>query len=124
MEFEKKEFSKKFPNLYKELEKPEEEEPHHIDPQDTEKQPLNQCEPEIASYIRRAHTNSEALEVIAYLKKRGEISEKQAIEFREQIEEKGIRSFGPLKTWGHYEREFRTRTPRNLVDEDEEEEVD
>jgi hypothetical protein len=122
MEFDKKEFRKKFPNLYKELEEPEEEGSSHIDTQDARGHPLHELETQVASYIRRAHTVNEALEVISYLRKKGEISEEQSIELKRQIEEKGVRSFGPLRTWGHYEKELRTRTPRNLDDTDEEEE--
>ena len=122
MEFDKREFRKKFPSLYKELGEPEEEESPHPEKQDDRGHPLNEFEPQIESYIRRAHTVNEALEVVAYLKKRGEISEKQALELRRQIEERGIRSFGPLRTWGHYERELRARTSRNIDDEEEEKE--
>lgn len=126
MEFDRKEFRKKFPNLYRELEEPVEEGSPHTGKQDTEGSPLNESAPQITSYIRRARTIDEALEVIGYLKRRGEISESQAMEFRRQIEEKGVRSFGPLRTWGHYERELRGKPSAKLddVDEDEQEEVD
>jgi hypothetical protein len=121
MEFDRKEFKKKFPNLYKELDEPGEEESPGLDAQDTKACLLSEFTPEIMSYIRRARTRSEALEVVTYLRRRGEISEKQASSLAKQIEEKGIRSFGPLRTWGHYEREFRRRSPEKLDDEDEEE---
>jgi hypothetical protein len=121
MEFDEKEFRKKFPNLCKELGESEEEATPHLEGRGVGGRLLDELEPQTESYIRRARSVNEALEVVSYLRKRGEISENQALELKRKIEEKGIRSFGPLRTWGHYEREFRPRTPRNIDDEEKEE---
>jgi hypothetical protein len=120
MEFDNREFRRKFPHLYKELGEPEEED--SIRPIDQDKNPLlaGDCTSEVISYLRRARTDDEALEVISYLKGRGEILEEQASDLRRQIEERGVRSFGDLKTWGHYEREFRKKTKKETNEEEQE----
>ena len=121
MEFDGKEFRRRFPNLYRELEGTEEKASPRSEIQDAKGILLDKAAPEVTSYIRRARTVDEALEIVGYLKRRGEISEGQAIEFRRQIEQKGVRSFGPLRTWGHYERELRKKTSVHPDNADEEE---
>ena len=122
MEFDKKEFRKKFPNIYKELGEPLEEGSSHPEKLDDEGQQPTELEPQIESYLRRARTVNEALEIVSYLEKRGEISESNALELKREIEKNGVRSFGPLRSWGHYEREFRPKTPRRIDYDDEEDE--
>jgi hypothetical protein len=120
MEFDRKEFKRKFPNLSRELEKPEEQVSKQLGAQDEKPSLIGGYAPEIISYLRRALTNNQALEIIGYLKKRGEISEDQANALKRQIEEKGVRSFGRVRVWGDYERKLRSRQSLDgEVDEDD-----
>ncbi|MHA1594696.1 MAG: DUF2095 family protein [Candidatus Baldrarchaeia archaeon] len=58
--------------------------------------------PDVISFIRRAKSVDEALEVIDFLEKRGEISKEYADRLRKQLREKGLESFGPRKEPGYY----------------------
>jgi hypothetical protein len=124
MEFDEREFKSKFPHLYEELGDStagENEESKGSEVQNAQPDLSNQCPAEAVSYIRRARNNDEAIEVVNYLRRRGELSEREASSIIRQIREQGVRSFGSLKTWGHYERELR-RKP--LVEGEDEEEVE
>ncbi len=59
-------------------------------------------EPTVIDFIRRCDTEEEALEVINYLEKKGEISREYAERLRKQLKEKGLRSFGTKKEPGYY----------------------
>ncbi len=61
--------------------------------------------PDVVDFLRRCTTKEEALEIIEFLKQRGEINATHARELRKQLDTKGVRSFGSKKSWGHYERE-------------------
>ncbi len=61
--------------------------------------------PDVIDFIRRCNTEQEALEIITYLEKRGEIDNSYAKTLRHQLKTRGLRSFGSKKSWGHYERE-------------------
>lgn len=61
--------------------------------------------PDVVDFIRRCSTEEEALEIIEFLKKRGEINAVHARELCKQLRKHGVRSFGSKKSWGHYERE-------------------
>lgn len=71
----------------------------------TSKTPYSGYSPDVVDFLRRCSTEEEALEVIEFLEKRGEISKVHAREIRKQLRTKGVRSFGSKKSWGHYERE-------------------
>ncbi len=60
--------------------------------------------PDVIDFIRRCATEDEAIEIINFLEKRGEINSNHAEELRNQLREQGIRSFGSQKSWGFYER--------------------
>jgi hypothetical protein len=124
MEFDDKEFKRKFPHLYEELENSttgESEDTESPEVQDAGPDASEMYPGDAISYIRRARTNEEATEVVNYLRKRGELSESDASRIIKQIRDQGVRSFGGLKMWGHYERELRKK---NVVDVEEEEEVE
>lgn len=98
------EFRKKYPNLTKELEN----DGIQIDsvrslPEEAEKAFFSH-EPTVIDFLRRCDTDEQGLEIIDYLKKRSEISEEYATELKVQLLKNGIRSFGPKKERGHYER--------------------
>ncbi|RLG81535.1 MAG: DUF2095 domain-containing protein [Thermoprotei archaeon] len=97
------EFKKRFPHLAKEILEGENSkislriERHHLLPD-----PWRGYTPGVSDYLRRCKSVSEALEVISYLEKRGEISEEEAKEYREIIENKGLSFFGPPKEDDYY----------------------
>ena len=98
-----KELKKNFPNLLKELEEGK---------SGKGKLPKMKVDkgrgydPSILDFLRRCDNDREALEVVDYLEKRGEITEAYAASLRTRIKEKGVRSFGEKRTPGHYFREF------------------
>ena len=61
--------------------------------------------PDVIDFIRRCSSEDEALEIINYLERRGEIKAHHAKELRDQLQRRGVRSFGTQKSWGHYERQ-------------------
>jgi hypothetical protein len=108
VEADYKSFKKMFPHLAKELAgednivsidsvraKAEEDEESQIDE-------FHNYVPTVVDFIRRCNTEKEAHEIIAYLEKRCEITKEHARELRKQLEQKGVRSFGPKKTEGYY----------------------
>jgi len=62
-------------------------------------------EPDVIDFIRRCDTEDQALEIIDFLEKRGEISKEYAVRLRRQLKEKGVRSFGSKKEPGWYFKE-------------------
>jgi len=58
--------------------------------------------PDVIDYIRRCDNEQQAKEIINYLEKRSEISRQHARRLRKQLEEKGVRSFGPKKEEDYY----------------------
>jgi hypothetical protein len=58
--------------------------------------------PNVVDYIRRCDTMDQAVEIINYVLKRGEINTKQAREFKSQLKAQGLRSFGTKKETDHY----------------------
>jgi hypothetical protein len=61
--------------------------------------------PDVIDFLRRCTSEDEALEIINFLEKRGEIKAHHAKELRDQLQRRGVRSFGSKKSWGHYERD-------------------
>jgi hypothetical protein len=61
--------------------------------------------PDPIAFIRRCETKEQALEIITFLEERKEIDTAYAESLRHQLLTRGLESFGPRKTWGHYERE-------------------
>lgn len=64
--------------------------------------PLSDFEPGIIDFIRRAKIPEDAIEVVEYMKTKGEITDDQAKKFINQIENKGLESFGQHKSDGYY----------------------
>lgn len=61
--------------------------------------------PDVVDFLRRCATDEEAMQIIDFLEKQGEISTIHAKELRRQLQTQGVRSFGSKKSWGFYERE-------------------
>jgi hypothetical protein len=58
--------------------------------------------PDIVDYIRRCDTVSQALEIVDYMLKRGEISNSEARDIKTRLKGEGLRSFGEKKEKDHY----------------------
>ena len=58
--------------------------------------------PDVIDFLRRCDTEKQAEEVICYLERRGEISPDYAKRLKEQLKEKGVRSFGSRKGDDYY----------------------
>jgi len=61
--------------------------------------------PDVIDFIRRSDTPEQALEVIEYVEKRGEITPERAAELRRQLSREGPRSFGERKEPGFYHKD-------------------
>lgn len=71
----------------------------------TDKSRFSGHSPDVVDFLRRCTTDEEAMQIIDFLEKRGEISTIHAKELRRQLQTQGVRSFGSKKSWGYYERE-------------------
>jgi len=60
-------------------------------------------EPTVVDFIRRCESDEQALEIIDFLEKRGEIEPDYANRLRTQLVRQGLSSFGPKKNPGCYE---------------------
>lgn len=60
-------------------------------------------EPCAVDYIRRCKSDEEALEIINFLEKKGDIEPEYANRLRTQLTRQGLRSFGAKKNPGCYE---------------------
>jgi len=58
---------------------------------------LSNSIPDVTEYIRRCNTEEQAREIIEYLERRREINHESAVRLRQQLTEKGVRSFGSKK---------------------------
>ena len=58
--------------------------------------------PDVIDFLRRCDTAEQAEEILAYMEKRGEIDNEYARKLREQLTEKGVRSFGTKKKHDYY----------------------
>jgi hypothetical protein len=61
-------------------------------------------EPTVIDFIRRCETEEQALEIIDFMEKRGEITQDYAKRLKNQLAKLGVRSFGEQKKPGYYER--------------------
>jgi len=66
---------------------------------------LRHFNPQALDFLRRCETELQAEEIIAYLQKKGEITEEYASELRCQLKRDGVRSFGPKKEEYYYFKE-------------------
>ena len=122
MATDKKALKKMFPHLYKELvagdikvpinavrKNPEEVENAECEEEEFEPtvfpDKLRHFNPCAVDFIRRCDTEAQAEEIIAYLQKKGEITQEYAEELRCQLKREGVRSFGPKKEENYYFRE-------------------
>lgn len=108
MELDKKTVRKLFPNLVGELESSKNKvaiNSVRTDVKTGEKavsKRFIRYTPDVIDFIRRCDTEEQAEEIISYMEKRGEIEKQYAKKLRKQLEEKGVRSFGPKKEENYY----------------------
>ncbi|MCL2134980.1 MAG: DUF2095 domain-containing protein [Candidatus Bathyarchaeota archaeon] len=125
MAVDKSSLKKMFPNLYRELEE-DSENKVSIDavcdnPEEAEKiveikdvcekeflkpikpvDKLHNFNPSAIDFIRRCDTDEQAQEIILYLQKRGELTQKQAHELKCKLKQHGVRGFGSKKEENYY----------------------
>ena len=127
MKYDKEKFKEMFPALFKEIEEKTKslpitgvssEEAEIIEPEEIISELTN---PDVIGFIRRCKTEEEALEIINFCERRGEITPQYARKLRKQLKEKGLRSFGPYKPPGYYFKVAKLLSPSNEEDESEEE---
>jgi hypothetical protein len=99
-------FKKKYPNLARELEgEGLKIDSVRSDMEEAERAVHNKYrgyDPTVIDFLRRCDTEEEGLEIINYMKERGEIPEEYAERLKYQLLMDGIRSFGKKKEQGHY----------------------
>ena len=100
------EFKKRFPAIAKEMEegKGKADLEFEVEPSKPQRR-FAGYDPDVIDFIRRCSGEEEALEIIEYLRGREEITVEEAERLYRQLEEEGLRSFGPKKELGYYERE-------------------
>jgi len=100
------EFKKRFPAIAKEMEegKGKADLEFEVEPPKPQRR-FAGYDPDVIDFIRRCSGEEEALEIIEYLRGREEITVEEAERLYRQLEEEGLRSFGPKKELGYYERE-------------------
>jgi hypothetical protein len=74
------------------------------------------CDPGVVDFIRRCDNDEEAIEIIDYMLNRGEITQEDANNCKEQLKNSGLRSFGPKKGPGYYERKYLRTTDFSVND--------
>ena len=103
---ERDDFKKRYPTLAKEME----EGTGKADLVFEVEAPKPDCrfagyDPGVTDFLRRCSSDEEAFEIIEYLVKRGEVTAEEAEELHRRLRDEGLRSFGPKKKPGFYEKE-------------------
>lgn len=110
MKIDKAQFRKSFPNLTKEMNFGKRKVTINSIRSDIKaaektaktKNNLSSYDPSVIDFLRRCDNKQQAEEIITYLEKRGEITNNYAQKLRQQLQKKGVRSFGPKKEEGYY----------------------
>ncbi len=111
VEANRKSFKKMFPHLAKELTEGQNTisiDSVQADAEEAEKSRTDKFHnyvPSVVDFIRRCNNEKEAYEIVAFLEKRCEITQEHAKKLRKQLEERGVRSFGPKKGGDYYFKE-------------------
>ncbi|MEM1689135.1 MAG: DUF2095 family protein [Candidatus Hadarchaeales archaeon] len=95
MEIDIEEFKRKFPNLAREILGSQGYRISSVRSsiEEGEKTAIGE-RPNLIDFLRRCDTDEQALEIINYFEKKGEISEEYAARLRAQLVKEGVRSFG------------------------------
>jgi len=111
MEVDKARFKKMFPHLADEMETGNSKVSINSVRSDTEtaEKTAAKCfdnyNPDVIDFICRCDNVKQAEEIVDYMEKRGEISQKYAQKLRTQLRKKGVRSFGAKREEGYYLKE-------------------
>lgn len=111
MEIDREQFRKMFPNLAREIEGEKNKvtiSSVRMDPEEGERATSKRFDgynPDVIDFLRRCDDEQQAEEIIAYMERRGEISQQYAASLRKQLKDKGVRSFGPKKEDAYYLRQ-------------------
>jgi hypothetical protein len=111
MEIEEKRLKKMFPNLARELESEEHTMPIasvRSNPpagENASSEKFSGYKPDVIDFLRRCDDDKQAEEMIDYLEKRKEVNPEYARKLRNQLKEKGIRSFGSKKEEDYYSKQ-------------------
>jgi hypothetical protein len=101
-------FRKMFPNLVKELETEAQKigissvSSHQKNGEKASSRIFAGYTPDVIDFIRRCKNKQQADEIISFLVKKGEIDSEYAMKLKQQLDEKGVRSFGPIKEVDYY----------------------
>jgi hypothetical protein len=101
---EEEDFKKKYPKLAEEIEQGVSKSDLEFEiekPQPQRK--FAGYDPDVIDFIRRCTNETQALEIIEYMKDRNEITIEEAERLSKQLVEEGLNSFGAKKTPGYYE---------------------
>jgi len=105
----KESFKKMFPNLAREVGSEENRISVNSVRTDNEagekhatQRKFNDYVPDVIDFLRRCDTVEQVEEIILYMERRGEIDKQYAKKLREQLKEKGVRSFGTKKEHDYY----------------------
>jgi hypothetical protein len=105
VDYNREDFSENLPNLTREL--TDQENPGRIPIKDLKFEDKVPKDPGVEDFIRRCNKKKQAHEIIDFMEKQQQISEKKANECRKILKEKGLKAFGSHKSHGYYEREYR-----------------
>jgi len=109
---EKKDFKRLFPHIADEMEKGTSKvdmeattmPPRSTEPSYAEDRKYTGFQPGAVDFIRRCRKSKEAEDIIAYLEEKEDITKQEAAALRRQLKEGGLKSFGPHKGPGFYEK--------------------
>lgn len=113
VEIDREEFRRRFPHLAREMEEGtmaipisavrwDVEAGERLASSGSERDPWRGYMPDVVAFICRCDTEEQALEIIDYMERKGEITPEYAEKLRKQLREKGLRSFGPKREPGFY----------------------
>ena len=110
MQLDKDKFKGAFPNLAKEMNLGEQKisiksirsNPKAAEKKTKTRESLSNYDPDIVDFLRRCDTKQQAEEIIIYMENRREITKSYAKKLRQQLKQKGLRSFGSKKEEGYY----------------------
>jgi hypothetical protein len=105
LDFTKEQFKKLFPNLAKELDTKGKKTSGNsllTNSQIKNQDRFRHYTPDIYDFLRRCDTTEQAEAIITFMVRNGKIQKELAERLQKQLEEKGIRSFGPKKSDNYY----------------------
>jgi hypothetical protein len=114
VDYDRDDIENSLPNLAKELTSRNHPNIINIDSIEIEKNEESnreEMQPSVIGFLRRCRTKEEAVEIITFLAEKSQITKEEKEIYLEKLEKEGIRSFGSLKTWGFYERQYRRKNP-------------